>query len=136
MIQTAIDTSALLYALDEGSAKQAVALALLDEGPIVSVQVVNESAWVLERRLRRPRHDVLRWVELLLDHHSVRALTPSIVRLAQDLRGSYSFSHWDALVVAHALEHDATTLYAEDLQDGLLVRARLTIQNPFSGSMS
>lgn len=44
MARTAIDTSVLLCAPEDGSAKQEIVLSLLESTPILSVQVVTESA--------------------------------------------------------------------------------------------
>jgi predicted nucleic acid-binding protein len=39
-------------------------------------------------------------------------------------------SFWDALIIDAAIAGGATTLYSEDLQDGLEIDG-LTIRNPF-----
>jgi predicted nucleic acid-binding protein len=51
---------------------------------------------------------------------------------ASHLREQYSFSYWDSLIVAAALQAKATTLYTEDMQAGLVIDQRLTIINPFT----
>jgi predicted nucleic acid-binding protein len=133
MSTTAIDTSALLYVLEDGSERQDIVLGLLGEDTVLSVQVVTESSSVLERKFKRSRSEVRRWVEMLLAGYRVTSLTPESVLGAQDLRERYSLSHWDSLIVAHALENQATVLFAEDMQDGLVVEGTLTIRNPFPG---
>ena len=40
---------------------------------------------------------------------------------------------YDTLLVASALEANCDTLLTEDMQDGRVVEARLTIRNPFRG---
>jgi len=132
MSMTAIDTSALLYVLEEGTERQSIVLGILSDETVLSVQVVTESARVLERKFKRSRGEVRRWVEMLLSGYRVTSLTPESVLSAQDLRERYSLSHWDSLIVAHALENQATVLVAEDMQDGLVVDGTLTIRNPFT----
>ena len=44
----------------------------------------------------------------------------------------YSFSIYDAMIVASALVAGCTTLWSEDMQDGLLVEGQLRIINPFA----
>ena len=44
----------------------------------------------------------------------------------------YGFSVYDAMIVAAALEHGCTTLYSEDMHDGLVIEGRLHIVNPFA----
>jgi predicted nucleic acid-binding protein len=45
--------------------------------------------------------------------------------------GLYSLQFYDALIIATALEHGCHTLITEDMQHGLVVEERLTINNPF-----
>jgi predicted nucleic acid-binding protein len=51
--------------------------------------------------------------------------------LASRLRDSYSFSYWDSLIVAAALDAGCTTLFSEDMQHGQKIESGLTIINPF-----
>ena len=44
----------------------------------------------------------------------------------------YGLSVYDAMIVAAALLAGCTTLWSEDMQDGLLVEGRLRIANPFA----
>ena len=50
---------------------------------------------------------------------------------ASRLREKYRFSHWDSLITAAALETGCATLYAEDMQHGLVIDERLKVVNPF-----
>jgi predicted nucleic acid-binding protein len=50
---------------------------------------------------------------------------------ASHLRNRYRFSFWDSLIVASALQSNVSTLYSEDMQDGLGVNNQLEIINPF-----
>ena len=54
-----------------------------------------------------------------------------VVKNASSLRQQYSFSFWDSLIIASALEAGVTLLYSEDMQDGILVAGTLEIINPF-----
>ena len=54
-----------------------------------------------------------------------------VVKNASRLRQQYSFSFWDSLIIASALEAGVTLLYSEDMQDGILVAGTLEIINPF-----
>ncbi|MBM1674995.1 hypothetical protein JQV74_18730 [Sulfitobacter mediterraneus] len=44
----------------------------------------------------------------------------------------FQFSVYDAVIVAAALIAGCTTLWCEDMHDGLLVEEQLRIINPFS----
>lgn len=50
--------------------------------------------------------------------------------LASELRQNHSFSYWDSLIVAAALDAGCVTLYSEDMQHGQVIEDCLTIVNP------
>jgi predicted nucleic acid-binding protein len=50
------------------------------------------------------------------------------------LRERYQLAYWDSLVVAATLAAGCSTLYSEDMHDGLVVDDTLTIANPFRQS--
>ncbi len=50
---------------------------------------------------------------------------------ASYLRNRYSFSYWDSLIVAAALNGNCSTIYTEDMQHGQIIENTLTIINPF-----
>ena len=55
--------------------------------------------------------------------------------LRRELKGAgyrSGFSIYDAMIVASALVAGCTTLWSEDMQDGLLVEGQLRIINPFA----
>ena len=43
----------------------------------------------------------------------------------------YQLSHWDALIVAAALEAGCDLLYSEDMQHEQLFDGRVKVKNPF-----
>jgi predicted nucleic acid-binding protein len=126
------DTNVLIYAIAEDDPHAARAEALLGEGGIVSVQVLNEFAAVARRKMRMP------WEEVAAALVAVRVLCPSPVpitisthELAVEIAERYDYGIYDALVAAAALEAECVTLYSEDLQDGQTINRRLTVRNPF-----
>jgi predicted nucleic acid-binding protein len=50
---------------------------------------------------------------------------------ALDIQERYSFSWYDSLIVATALEAGYDSLYCEDMQNGQEIGGRLRITNPF-----
>ena len=50
-----------------------------------------------------------------------------------NLRERYQLSVYDGMIVAAALLAGCTTLYSEDMHDGLVID-RLTIRNPYAGA--
>jgi len=125
------DTNVVLYLLDDGP-KADRAEVILGQGPRISVQVLNET-------LVNCRHKAgLSWEEAAAFLEGVRALcsvediTVQTHDVGRALGERYGFSIYDAMIVASALVAGCTTLWSEDMQDGLLVEGRLRIVNPFA----
>ena len=125
------DTNVVLYLLDEGS-KADRAEAIMGQGPRVSGQVLNETLVNCRRKAG------LSWEETGAFLAGVRALCPVEEQTLQThdvgraLAERYGFSIYDAMIVASALVAGCTTLWSEDMQDGLLVEDQLRIVNPFA----
>lgn len=126
-----VDTNVVLYSLSDDATKRGQALAILVTQPVLSLQVLNEAANVMRRKLGFAipaiREVVLRWMR----ESRLHPLTPSALLSALDVAVRYGFSHYDSLIIAAALEAGCTTLYSEDLQHGQVIDHRLTIINPF-----
>jgi predicted nucleic acid-binding protein len=126
------DTNILVYTIGQHDTRTAIAESLLGAGGIVSVQVLNELAAVMQRKLRMP------WEEIAEALVAVRVLCPSPTSLtsethdaALDLARRHGWHIYDALIVAAALQAGCSTLFTEDLQHGRVIDGRLTIVNPF-----
>jgi predicted nucleic acid-binding protein len=126
------DTNVLVYTIGQHDERTAVAESLLAAGGIVSVQVLNELAAVMQRKLRMP------WDEIVEALTAVRVFCPSPTSLtsethdaALEVARQHGWHMYDALIVASALEAGCSTLFTEDLQHGRVIDGRLTIVNPF-----
>ena len=125
------DTNVVLYLLDDGP-KADRAEVILGPGPRISVQVLNESLVNCRRKAG------LGWEEAAAFLEGVRALCPvedltvQTHDVGRALAERYGFSIYDAMIVASALVAECTTLWSEDMQDGLLVEGQLRIVNPFA----
>ena len=111
-----LDTNILVYAIGEDPKRTPRAEALLRQGGIISVQVLNELAAVVYRKLN------MSWAEIAEALTSLRALCPAPAALtvetherALSLAATYGFQIYDALIVASALEADCDELFSEDL---------------------
>ncbi len=125
------DTNILVYAQQSGRKAEA-AKDIVAGGGIISVQVLNELATVLHRKLGREWPDV----QLVLDDVSVLAnsilpVTLELHRRALGLARDHGLAFYDALIVAAALEAKCETLFSEDMQDGRAFGG-LTVRNPFA----
>jgi predicted nucleic acid-binding protein len=51
---------------------------------------------------------------------------------AMTLALRYQLSHWDALIVAAAIEAGCDLLYSEDMQNGQVFNDQVTVIDPFA----
>lgn len=125
------DTNVVLYLLDDGP-KADRAEQILAQSPRISVQVLNEALVNCRRKAG------LTWDETRAFLAGVQALCPvedlslQTHEIGRALAERYSLSVYDAMIVASALIAGCTTLWSEDMQDGLLVEGQLRIVNPFA----
>ena len=126
------DTNILVYVVGQKDERTSKAEALVANGGVISVQVLNELASVSRRKLG------LSWEDVGDALAALRVLCPSPTPLTTDthdaglrIAAKYGFPFYDALIAAAALEAECTTLYSEDFQDGQVIEDRLTVRNPF-----
>ena len=128
------DTNVLLYLLSGDAAKADRAEALLVDGGVISVQVLNEFASVTSRKLE------MSWAEIREVLGTIRAVCRvEPISLETHDRGfalseRYGFSIYDSMILASALLAGCNLLFTEDLQDGQCIDGRLTVRNPFTAS--
>jgi predicted nucleic acid-binding protein len=130
------DTNVLVYALgdprvDLADPRPARAEELLEQGGVVSVQVLNEYADAASRKLKLswPKiADSLRLVEMLCGR--ARAINSETQLTALAFSDRYGFRIFDSMILASALEAGCSTVYSEDLQHGQIIEG-LRIENPF-----
>jgi predicted nucleic acid-binding protein len=127
-----IDTNVAFYAMAVEGQKAGRAKDILDEADFLSVQVLNEYASSVRRKLKRQWDDI--GYDLNLLRNAVGRIYPvndetntDAVRLAN----RYELQFYDAMIVAVALANGATTLYSEDMHHGLVIDDQLTIIDPF-----
>lgn len=124
------DTNILVYA-QLSEPRGDVARGLLADGGSISVQVLNEFANVLRKKLGREWRSIIEAIEDVcqaLDPPA--ALTLDTHRAALGLARDHGFAFYDAVIVASALETGCDTLLTEDMQHGRTI-GTLTIRNPF-----
>ena len=124
------DTNVVLYLLSADERKADRAEALLAEGGVVSVQVLNEAASVCRRKLKLPWPEVRELLNAVKACCEVMPLALDTHQRALDLAERYQLSLYDALICAAAQNADVAVLYTEDLQDGLVLGG-LRVHNPF-----
>ncbi|HEY3876680.1 MAG TPA: PIN domain-containing protein [Candidatus Kapabacteria bacterium] len=98
----------------------------------ISVQVIGEICNALLRKTIITESRIQETIEELYDQFQPWYLrSRNQMVSASKLRERYNFSHWDSFIVLAALESNCSTLYSEDMQDGLVIDGTLTIRNPF-----
>jgi predicted nucleic acid-binding protein len=129
-----IDTNVLLYLLSADTAKAARAEEVVRIGGTISVQVLNEMANVMRRKLSIPWREVNEVLILVRSICPCESLTLEIHDRGLLVAERYGLSVYDGLIVAAALVSQCDTLYSEDMQQGLLIDGQLRIHNPFADS--
>jgi predicted nucleic acid-binding protein len=125
------DTNVVMYLASGDPTKADRTESLIAGGGIISVQVLNEVANVARRKMRlswEQTHAFLSTVRALLP---VEPLTIETHETGLVLAERYRLSTYDSMIAAAALLADCDTLWSEDLQNGMLIDARLRIANPF-----
>jgi predicted nucleic acid-binding protein len=130
-----IDTNIWLYAFIAGQNPQKTERAqyVIQTAStiIVSTQVINEVCVQLIKRVNDTEEQARAIISDFYRRYIVMELDQPILLMASALREQYRLSYWDSFIVACALTGGASTLYSEDMHDGLIIHSQLTIVNPF-----
>jgi predicted nucleic acid-binding protein len=125
------DTNILIYIASADRAKADKAEALLIEGGVISVQVLNEIANVARRKMGLSWVETSQFLEAMQAFLHVEPLTVEVHEAGLDLAQRHGLSLYDAMIVASALRAECETLWSEDMQHGRTLDGRLRIVNPF-----
>jgi predicted nucleic acid-binding protein len=125
------DSNVLLYIASGDPAKADRSERLLDEGGIISVQVLNEIANVARRKMRMTWSETHAFLSMVRGLLSVHAVTIETHETGLALAESHKLSIYDAMIAASALLADCDTLWSEDMQHARVIDDRLRIVNPF-----
>ena len=126
-----LDSNIVLYALGDDDKKSRAAVALIEDSPWVSTQVINECSHVLRRKLQWSPSKVDEHLSAILRLVQLADVGIGEIRSAWALAERYGFGHYDSLIIAAALQNGSDTLYTEDMQHGQVIEGRLTLTNPF-----
>jgi predicted nucleic acid-binding protein len=128
-----IDSNVLVYLLSAG-AKADRAEETIRQGGVISVQVLNEIANVGRRKLKMSWAELGDFLELVRALLPVEPLTAQSHELGLAMAARYGLSVYDGQIGASALLAGCTTLWSEDMQDGLVLDGRATVRNPFAAA--
>lgn len=132
-VKAFVDSNVLLYLLSTNKVKADRAEKIINDGGIISIQVLNEVANVARRKLRMSWPETTELLTLLRAVCTAEPLTIETHERGMDIAERHNLSVYDAMIAAAALLAGCGTLYSEDMQDGLMIDGRLRVRNPFAG---
>lgn len=127
------DTNIMVYCYtDNEPDKKVIAQRLaLENDANISTQVVQEFSNVLSRKYKQDWPVIQNSIKNLPRYFNVFTNQFITIVSATQVADRYQLSFYDSLIIAAALECDCTTLYSEDMHDGMVIENKLTIINPF-----
>ena len=124
------DTNILVYAFLDTDRRD-LALDLLAEGGVISVQVLNEFTNVARKKWRRDWAEIAAALQIVRLHlNPIVPVTLDTHQSALELASRDGLSVYDALIVAAATDAGCHVLFSEDLQHGRMF-GKLVVNNPF-----
>ena len=133
-----VDTNVLLYFVSttasEASSKRSTARAILDRDDLVLSAQVLQGFYVQATRITKPdrlaHSPAAALIESWLRFRVIETTVP-LVQHALATAERWRISYWDAAIVEAARTGGCSTLYSEDLQDGMNF-AGVVVENPFA----
>ena len=126
------DTNILVYLVTDDEPKARRSERLLEQGVTVSVQVLNEFVLVARRKLGRSWDDIRAILTGIRGSCVVLPVSIGVHERGLAYAERYGLRMCDAMVVAAAVLAGCSTLYSEDMHDGLVIDG-VTIRNPYKG---
>jgi len=125
------DTNVLLYLLSEDTEKADRAEALVRRGGGISVQVLNEAASVMRRKLRMSWRETREFLALIRGLLDVAPLTAETHDLGLEFAERYGLSIYDSMIAAAAALNGCARLWSQDMQHGTRIGEGLRVEDPF-----
>ena len=125
------DSNVVLYLLSNNQTKANCCEEIVEQGGVISVQVLNECVNVMLKKLAMVRPEIDEFLAVIKSICDIVPLSVEVHEGALELLDRYQLSWYDALIVSAAIESDCETLWSEDMHNGLVVNKTMTIRNPF-----
>ena len=125
------DSNVVLYLLSNNQTKANCCEEIVEQGGVISVQVLNECVNVMLKKLTMARPEIDEFLAVIKSICDIVPLSVEVHEGALELLDRYQLSWYDALIVSAAIESDCETLWSEDMHNGLVVNKTMTIRNPF-----
>jgi predicted nucleic acid-binding protein len=98
---------------------------------VVSSQVLNEFCNVAIKKLRMDVEQIQQVLRAMNSTCEIAIVRLETVEKALEVKDRYGYSFYDSLIIASALESGCSYLFSEDMSDGQVIEAALTIVNIF-----
>jgi predicted nucleic acid-binding protein len=128
-----VDSNVLLYSVGTDETKAARSYEVMDENPLISVQVLNEFANVARKKHKLDWPEVNDALEHVRECCEVLPLVVGVHIKAVEIAEANLIGVYDACIVAAADLAGCNVLYSEDLNHGQRI-GRVEIRNPFVAS--
>lgn len=118
-----IDTNLWMYLYSDAEKGKSIKT-LVDkhfENLIISTQVLGEFFYAMTRKGLKNKSEARKIVLNLTNNFLVVEVLQSSVFNAMAINMKYSYSYWDSLILASALESNCSSLYTEDMQNGQII---------------
>lgn len=125
------DTNIIVYLLSADERKAQIARELIEQGGMISIQVLGEFANVARRKAGLPLDEISETTGLLRELLEVVPMTEEIFEMSLDVARKTGYSTFDSMIVAAAFQSGAETLLTEDMQSGREILG-LKLVNPFA----
>ena len=126
-----LDTNVLIYAFGKHDDKRKhVAKEIISACNIISLQVVNETSYVLLRKFNFKEPELNTVIGFIKQKFIISDLNIHILDQTIKIATRYSFSFRDSMMVASAIDNHCSILYTEDLQHEQIIEGCLQIINP------
>ncbi|MDR2884536.1 MAG: PIN domain-containing protein [Deferribacteraceae bacterium] len=126
-----IDTNIFfyLYSTDEVEKRTKIEEVTEQYSCITSTQAINEFSNILIKKLKLPVEQIKSVIAEIYSFCNVIEIELPIIEQALDIHEMYKYSYYDCLMLSAALTSRCTQIFTEDMQDGQIIKNRLTIKN-------
>jgi len=127
-----VDSNILIYAFgSQNEEKKKLAKLILSDCKAMSIQTVNESVFILQKKFNYTMIELDEIIQFLKGNFQIRDLTLFVLEKAMHIMKTYKYGFWDSMMLASALINNCEVIYSEDMQHNQIIVDKLTIVNPF-----
>jgi predicted nucleic acid-binding protein len=127
-----LDTNVLIYAFGkQDDNRKTIAKEIITKCNIISLQVINETVYVLLKKFNFTLPEVETIVQFMKQKFVISDLNTHTLDQTIKISTKYGFSFWDSMMIASALNNHCSILYSEDMHHNQIIENRLQIINPF-----